>query len=112
MPMGRLPLAFASALCCLRFLAPRITAEACLGLPSVTSTFLGLSPALSVDGKDQTVNVDKSATFQAPGKKKMLQDIVGGLGGLKTGDEATITTDKKDGKDVATKVVTGAKKKK
>jgi hypothetical protein len=68
---------------------------------------------LSVDGKDQTLTVEKSAMIQAPGKKKMLTDVPGGLSGLKTGDEATATVETKDGKMVVTRIITaGGKKKK
>jgi Cu/Ag efflux protein CusF len=71
------------------------------------------SVIVSVDGKDQTLTVDKSATIQVMGKKKMLTDVAGGLGGLKTGDQVTATVETKDGKSVVTKiVVAGGKKKK
>lgn len=66
---------------------------------------------LSVENKDRAINVEKGVVIQSPGKKKTLQDVAGGLAGLKTGDEATATVEKKDGKEVATKIVTDAAKK-
>ena len=67
---------------------------------------------VAVDGKDQTLTVDKEAKVLAPGKKKQLQDVSGGLGGLKEGDAVTATTETKDGKETVTKVVVEAGKKK
>lgn len=66
---------------------------------------------LSVENKDRAIDVEKGAVIQSPGKKKTLQDVAGGLAGLKTGDEATATVEKKDGKEVVTKIVTDAAKK-
>ena len=68
---------------------------------------------LTVDGKDQSFPIDKEAKFLTPGKKKQLQDLPGGLSGVKEGTEVTLTTEKKDGKETITKVtVEGRKKKK
>ena len=71
------------------------------------------------DNKDMTFSVAKDAKiFQLAGKKlkkAVPQDVTGGLSGLETGKEVTITTSKQDGKDVATSIkVEGlaAKKKK
>ena len=66
---------------------------------------------LSVGNQDRTLDVEKAAAIQAPGKKKTLQDVSGGLSGLKAGDEATATVEKKGGKEVVTKIVTGDVKK-
>jgi hypothetical protein len=67
---------------------------------------------LSADGKDRTLAVEKGASIQGPNKKKKLIDIPGGLEGLKAGDEATATVEKKDGKDVVTRLVSDAETKK
>ena len=71
-----------------------------------------LSLTLSVDNKEQTFSVDKAATILQPGKKKMLQDVSGGLAGLKVGQEATATLEKVDSKDIVKKVVLEVEKKK
>jgi hypothetical protein len=67
---------------------------------------------VTVDDKDQTYSVDKEAKFVVRGKKKSVQDVEGGLSGLTTGSDATITLENKDGKDVVTRVEVDRKKKK
>ena len=72
---------------------------------------------ITADGKDQTITVamDAKITKPAQGKKaKKLPpvDVTGGLSGLTTGAEVAITTERKDGADVATKIEVQAKKKK
>jgi hypothetical protein len=74
---------------------------------------------VTVDDKDQTLSVAKDAKItQLVGKnlkKAQPQDVAGGLNGLSTGSEVTLTTIKIDGKDLVTQVkVEGlaAKKKK
>ncbi len=67
---------------------------------------------VTVDGKNKTFSIDKEAKFFIPGKKKQLQDLPGGLSGLKEGNEVTLTAETKDTKDVVTKVSVAGKKKK
>ena len=65
---------------------------------------------LTVDDKDTTYDVAKDAkiTTAVPGAKKKdaptAKDVEGGLKGLKVGDDATLTVEKKDGKEVATAI--------
>ena len=61
---------------------------------------------VTVDGADQTFNVEKDSKVWQPGKSKKApaQDVAGGLGGLKEGQPVVLTTDKKDGKDVVTAI--------
>ena len=63
---------------------------------------------VTADDKDQTLPLVKDAKiYQLAGKKlkkAQPQDVPGGLGGLKTGAEVTLTTEKQDGKDVVTQV--------
>jgi len=63
---------------------------------------------ITVDDKDQTVTVAKDAKItRLVGKKikkAQTEDVPGGLNGLAAGSEVTVTTEKKDGKDVATAV--------
>src|SRR5947209_19833086 len=63
---------------------------------------------LTVDDKDQTFNVPKDAKvvalFGKKVKKAQLQDLPGGLGALKEGTSVTVTTEKKDNKDVVIQV--------
>ena len=66
---------------------------------------------LSVDGKDQTLKVEKGAPIQKPGKMKKLEEVEGGLKGINTGDEATLTLEKKDEKEVVSRIVLVGKKK-
>src|SRR4051812_20590708 len=69
---------------------------------------------VTVDDKDQVVNVDKDARIFTTGKGKKGQPgpevALSGLRAVLPGQEVTITTEKKDNKDVATAVkVEGAK---
>ncbi|MBA4065974.1 MAG: hypothetical protein C0501_20095 [Isosphaera sp.] len=77
------------------------------------------SLVVTVGEKDQTVLVAKDAEVFSLGKAKKgqpapKQPVTGGLGALTAGSEVTVTTETKDGKDVATAVRldTAAKKKK
>ncbi len=71
------------------------------------------TPILTVDGKDQTFPIDKEAKFVALGRKRQLQDLPGGLAGVKDGNEVTVITEIKDGKELVTKVtVEGSRRKK
>ena len=74
---------------------------------------------LTVGDKDQTLTVGKDVKItQQVGKKEAkakTEDVPGGLTGLAAGTDVTVTTEKKDGKDVVTTIkVDGlvAKKKK
>jgi hypothetical protein len=74
---------------------------------------------VTADGKDQTITVAKNATITQPatGKKaKKLPpvNVTGGLGGLTSGADVAVTTERKDDADLATKieVQAAAKKKK
>lgn len=63
---------------------------------------------LPVDGKDRTFAVDDKVEVQAQvrsGKRLRLTPVKEGLKGVKAGVEVTVTTEKKDGKEVVTKVV-------
>jgi Cu/Ag efflux protein CusF len=63
---------------------------------------------LTVNDKDQTFTIPKEAKivglFGKKIKKAQLLDIPGGLTGVKEGVEVTVTTDKKDNKDVVSQV--------
>ena len=63
---------------------------------------------ITVDDKDQTLDVPKEAKIiRMVGKnekKAMPEDLPGGLGGLKAGTAITITTEKKEEKDVITQI--------
>ena len=75
---------------------------------------LSLLPERNVKDSPAAAEVRKKsadATIQAPGKKKQLEAIEGGLKGLKAGDQVTITAEKKDDKDLVTKIVVAAKPK-
>ena len=63
---------------------------------------------LPVDGKDRTFEVADKAEVQAQvraGKRIRLTPVKDGLKGVKVGSEVTVTTEKRDGKEVVTKVV-------
>src|SRR5947209_20453334 len=75
---------------------------------------------VTVDDKDQTFSVAKDAKIthlvgKKP-KKATSEDLPGGLSGLSEGNDVTLSTDKKDGKDVVTAIkvegLTAKKKKK
>lgn len=70
---------------------------------------------LPVDGKDRTFKVDAKVDVQnqvRAGKRLRLVPVKDGLKGVKVGSEVTVTTEKKDGEEVVTKIVvlTGEKK--
>jgi len=73
---------------------------------------------LTVGDKEQTLTVAKDAEVYSLGKAKKGKPapkvaVVGGLGSLKEGTEVTVTTEAKNGKDVATAIhVEGVAKKK
>jgi hypothetical protein len=68
---------------------------------------------LTVDGKETTFALDKSVKVQSTNKKNnKFKDLPGGMSDLKAGDEVTLTTEKKENKEVVTKITTTAKKKK
>jgi hypothetical protein len=61
-----------------------------------------------VDGKDRTFKVDDKVDVQAQmraGKRLRITPVKEGLKGVKAGSEATVTTEKKDGEEVVTKIV-------
>lgn len=61
-----------------------------------------------VDGKDKTFKVDEKVDVQAQsraGKRLRLTPVREGLKGVKAGAEATITTERKAGEEVVTKIV-------
>ncbi len=66
---------------------------------------------LTVDGKDQTFPIGKEAKFLALGRKRQLQDLRGGLGGVKNGNDVTVTTETKDGKALVTRVTVEGRRK-
>lgn len=64
---------------------------------------------VTVDDKDQTVDVAKTAKIYSLGKAKKGQAppeelVAGGLAGLGVGKDVTIYTEKKDGKETATSI--------
>jgi Cu/Ag efflux protein CusF len=63
---------------------------------------------ITVDDKDQTFDVPKEAKvvgiFGKKLKKAQQLDLPGGLAAIKEGANVTITTDKKDNKDVVSQV--------
>ncbi len=61
---------------------------------------------LKADGKSREFGVQKDALFfyKPVGKKKSGADIPDGLKGLKAGQEVTVWTESKAGKDVVTQV--------
>jgi len=72
---------------------------------------------ITVDDKDQTLDVSKDVKVtHLVGKKEKKaesQDLPGGLGALTAGTAVTMTTEKKDDKDVVTAIkVDGLAKKK
>ncbi len=76
---------------------------------------------LTVDDKDQTFDTTKDtkvvALYGKKLKKAQQQDVPGGLGAVKEGTAVTLTTEKKDSKDVVIQLKldelqTGKKKKK
>jgi hypothetical protein len=61
-----------------------------------------------IDGKDQTLKVDAKVDVQSQvrvGKRLRLTPLREGLKGIKVGNEITVTTEKKDGEEVVTKIV-------
>ncbi len=68
---------------------------------------------LTVDGKDQTFPIGDEAKFLALGRKRQLRDLPGGLGGVKDGNDVTVTIEKQDGEQLVTKItVAGSRRKK
>ena len=62
----------------------------------------------AVEGKPKTFKVDEKVDVQTQvrvGKRLRVTPVKEGLKGVKTGSEATITTEKKDGVEVVTKIV-------
>ncbi|HEX3149797.1 MAG TPA: hypothetical protein VHR66_17100 [Gemmataceae bacterium] len=63
---------------------------------------------IPVDGKDREFDVDKMVEVKSQrrvGKRLTVTPVKDGLKGVKAGSEATITTEKRDGKEVVTKIV-------
>src|SRR5262245_10294623 len=63
---------------------------------------------IPVEGKDKTFKVDGKVDVQSQvrvGKRLRLTPVKEGLKGVKAGTEATVTTEKKDGEEVVTKIV-------
>jgi len=63
---------------------------------------------IPVDGKERTFPVDDKVDVQSQvraGKRLRLTPMKEGLKGVKAGSEVTVTTEKKDGKEVVTKIV-------
>jgi hypothetical protein len=63
---------------------------------------------VTADDKDQTLDVAKDAkVIHLVGKKlkkAKVRDVPGGLGGVKAGDEVTLTTEAKGGRSVVSQV--------
>jgi len=88
-------------------------------MPKSETTVMLSTVVVTVGEKEQTLAVAKDAEVYSLGKGKKGQPgpkeaLAGGLAALKEGTEVTVTTETKDGKDMATaiKVETPAKKKK
>jgi hypothetical protein len=63
---------------------------------------------LPVEGKDRTFKVDDKVDVQSQtraGKRLRLTPVKEGLKGVKAGTEVTVTTEKKDGEEIVTKIV-------
>lgn len=63
---------------------------------------------IPIEGTDKTFKVDDKVDVQAQrrvGKRLRLMPVKEGLKGVKAGVEATVTTEKKDGMEVVTKIV-------
>jgi hypothetical protein len=63
---------------------------------------------IAVDGKDREFKVDDKVDVKAQvraGKKLRLTPLRDGLKGIKVGDEVTLTTERKAGEEVVTKIV-------
>jgi hypothetical protein len=63
---------------------------------------------IPVEKKDKAFKVDGSATFQTQrkaGKRLAIAPLKDGIKGIKAKDEVVITTERKDGEEVITKVV-------
>ena len=63
---------------------------------------------LPVDGKDRTFPVDDKVEVQSQtraGKRLRLTPVKGGLKGVKPGADVTVTTEKKAGQEVVTRIV-------
>jgi len=61
-----------------------------------------------VDGQDRTFKVDDKVDVQAQtraGKRLRITPVKDGLKGVKAGTEATVTTERKEGEEVVTKIV-------
>ena len=70
---------------------------------------------LPVDGKDRTFKVADKVDVQSQtraGKRLRLTPVKDGLKGVKAGTEVTVTTEKRDGEEVVTKIVVLAAEKK
>ena len=62
----------------------------------------------AVEGKAKTFKVDEKVevlTQVRVGKRLRVTPVKEGLKGVKTGSDATVTTEKKDGEEVVTKIV-------
>jgi hypothetical protein len=63
---------------------------------------------IPVEGKDRTFKVDDKVDVQSQvrrGKRLTLTPVKDGLKGVKMGTEVTVTTEKRDGEEVVTKIV-------
>ena len=62
---------------------------------------------IPVEGKDRTFKVDDKVDVQtgSHGKRLRLAVVKDGLKGVKKGNEATVTTEKKDDEEVVTRIV-------
>jgi Cu/Ag efflux protein CusF len=63
---------------------------------------------IHVEGKDRAFKVDEKVDVQAQvraGKRLRLSPVKDGLKGVKAGSEVTITTERKDGEEVVTRIV-------
>jgi hypothetical protein len=62
----------------------------------------------AADGKERTFKVDAKVDVQSQvrrGKRLAIVPVKDGLKGVKAGREATVTTEKRDGEEMVTKIV-------
>lgn len=100
-----------------RFVLTLVVLAAAVGSPALAETYLEKVKAVdadkrtvtfAVDGKDRTFKVDEKAEVQAQqrvGKRLRVTPLKDGLKGVKAGNEVTVTTERRAGEEVVTKVV-------
>lgn len=67
---------------------------------------------VTVEGKETTFLIVKDIKVLTKNKKEKTKDLAGGISSLKTDDVVTLTTEKKDDKELVSKITIESKKKK